>query len=579
MMKRYTGITTSKGISIGKAFLYMEDEASIPRFPIKSHEIDREMSRFTEAVSRAVTEIEDLKKKTDFSSFEGSSHILDAHILMLRDPDLGTRIENKMNDVLLNVEWVLQKVMDELIEKMNSFQDSYLRERSLDFNDISRRLLNHLMDRDVQDLSTLKEDIILIAHNLMPSEAMAMKKERVKGMALDVGSKTSHTAILARSFEIPAVLGLGRISEDVQNNDVVIIDGNQGVVIVNPDQATLDSYESTLKEWQRKESQLLYMNELSAETRDGKLIYLKGNIEVPEEVDSIFAHGADGVGLYRSEFLFLSKNGQPSEEEQFQAYSSVLKGVGGKPVTIRTLDVGGDKILDKITAKDENNPILGWRAIRFCLSEPEIFKTQLRALLRASVYGNLQIMFPMISGIEELELALGVLEEVKSELRGDNIPFRDNIPIGSMIEVPSAAMTTEIIARKVDFLSIGTNDLIQYTLAVDRGNEKVAYLYEPFHPGVLRLIKIIIESAHGQGVPVGMCGEMAGDPLATVILLGLGLDEFSMSASMIPKIKDIIRSTSLIDAEELVGNVMLMKSSREIDKYVKKWMEERFDIN
>ncbi|WP_028974503.1 phosphoenolpyruvate--protein phosphotransferase [Spirochaeta cellobiosiphila] len=577
-MKRYTGISASKGISIGKAFLYQDDEASIPKFSIKHDDITQEMNRFEEAVGKAVAEIEDIKKKTDFSSFEGSSHILDAHILMLRDPDLSLQIQKMMTEILLNVEWVLQKVMDNLIQKMNSFQDSYLRERSLDFNDISRRVLNHLMDRDLLDLSNLKEDIILVAHNLMPSDAVAMRKEHVKGMALDVGSKTSHTAILARSFEIPAVLGLGSISEEIQNRDLLIIDGNNGIVIVDPDQATLDFYQSHLQEWQRKESQLLYMNELSAETKDGKLIYLKGNIEVPEEVDSIFAHGADGVGLYRSEFLFLSKHTMPSEEEQYKAYTSVLKGVGGKAVTIRTLDVGGDKILKNINIKNENNPILGWRAIRFCLSEPDIFKTQLRALLRASISGNLQIMFPMISGIEELERALAILEEVKYQLKREGIPYRDNIPIGSMIEVPSAAMTTEIIAKKVDFLSIGTNDLIQYTLAVDRGNEKVAYLYEPFHPGVLRLLKIIIEGAHSQGITAGMCGEMAGDPLATVILLGLGLDEFSMSAYMIPKIKGIIRSTSLLEAEELVGNVMLMRSSREIDKHVRRWMEERFDI-
>ena len=324
--------------------------------------------------------------------------------------------------------------------------------------------------------------------------------------------------------------------------------------------------------------QLLSLNELPAETQDGKLIFLNANIEAPEEIDSVLAHGADGIGLFRSEFLFLQPDGYTSEDQQYEYYRRVLEGMNGNPVTIRTLDVGGDKIIPDLQGFDEKNPILGWRAIRFCLSRKDIFKTQLRAMMRASVHGSLRIMFPLISGIEELDEVLEVLEEVKQELKDKGINFAKDIPCGIMIEVPSAALISDILARRVDFFSIGTNDLIQYTIAVDRGNEKIAYLYEPFHPGVLRLINMTVENAHIHGISVGMCGEMAGDPYASVILLGLGLDEFSMSPFGIPEIKKIIRSVALSEAEELVGIIMDMKSHQEIEQYVKSWMNERFDL-
>ena len=322
----------------------------------------------------------------------------------------------------------------------------------------------------------------------------------------------------------------------------------------------------------------MQLNDLPAETKDGKLILLKGNIEIPEEVDGVGGHGADGIGLFRSEFLFLGSDRLPTEEEQYHAYRHVLEAMGHKPVTIRTLDVGGDKIGAGIEACDEKNPLLGWRAIRVCLSEPHLFRTQLRALFRASVHGTLRVMFPMISGTQELNRALEVTDEVRDDLRKEGVPFEEHMPIGIMIEVPSAALTSDILARKVDFFSIGTNDLIQYTVAVDRGNEKIAYLYEPFHPGVLRLIKMIIDNAHREGLPVAMCGEMAGDPLASVVLLGLGLDEFSMGAVAIPEVKRIIRSVSLAEAEELAGDVMELRGADEINRAVREHMQQRFDL-
>ena len=395
---------------------------------------------------------------------------------------------------------------------------------------------------------------------------------------MDAGGKTSHTAILARSFEIPAVLGLSDISKKLSSGDEIIVDGNSGTVIIEPDEETRERYINTWKAWQKREVELLRMNQLPAETKDGKLIMLKANIEVPDEVDSVLSHGADGIGLFRSEFLFMNSAGLSTEDEQYEMYSRVLEEMDGKSVTIRTLDIGGDKTIPDLEGFDEENMLLGWRAVRFCLSRKDIFKTQLKALLRASIHGNLQIMFPLISGIEELQSVLEVLEETKTELSEENISFRNSIPLGIMVEVPSAALTSDILAKNVDFFSIGTNDLIQYTIAVDRGNEKIAYLYEPFHPGVLRLIKMIVENAHDQGIPVGLCGEMGGDPFSTVILLGLGLDELSMSSVGIPEIKKIIRSVSLSEAEELVGTIMDMRSYIEIDQFVKNWTYERFDF-
>lgn len=577
-MEKLKGISASPGIAIGKVFFYLDETIRVPTYTISSDEIDTEKKRFFEAISKAALELENLKRTSANEMGEEQSKFLDSHILMLQDPEFTGQIISNLERDLKNVEFILFQAIENLIGKLESSTDVYLKERTLDFHDISKRVLNHLMFRERLSLSDLEEDVIIVTHDLLPSDALAFSGGRVRGLAMDAGGKTSHTAILARAFEIPAVLGLSVVSRYVRTGDEIIVDGNTGVVIVNPDSATRASYLRTYEAWQKREMELLTLNELPAETKDGKLIQLMANIEVPEETESAISHGADGIGLYRSEFLFLSPEGLPSEEAQYESYRRVLEAMGGKSVTIRTLDLGGDKALHGMQDNKEANPILGWRAIRFCLSQRDMFLSQLRAILRASVHGKLQIMFPMISGIEELDNALEVLDEARISLEKDGIEFSRDVPVGIMIETPSAAMTSDILARRANFFSIGTNDLIQYTIAVDRGNERIAYLYEPFHPGVLRLIKVVIDHAHMAGIAVSMCGEMAGDPVATVILLGLGLDIFSMSAFTIPEVKKIIRTVSVWDAEDLVGTISDMWSVVEIDQYVNNWMHERFDI-
>ena len=572
------GIMVSPGIAIGPACVRAPELLSVPSYEISMGQIPYEIERFQAARAKAVQDIEILLQRGEPEIGEMERKLLNSHLLMLNDPHFQEELTRTLKERRKNVESVLREIEESLTEKLESSGDDYLKERGLDIRDISNRLLSHLLKQKRGNLADIDRECILVAHNLLPSDIISMNRDKIVGIATDFGGKTSHVAILARAFEIPAVLGLSDITSFVRDEDNIILDGNRGLVIVDPDEATLKEYITSKEAWQQHELQLLNLNELRAETRDGKLLQLESNIEVPDEIHSVLAHGADGIGLFRSEFLYIVPRKFPDEDEQLGAYNRVLEGMKPRSVTIRTLDLGGDKVIPGVIPGGELNPILGWRAVRFCLSKPDVFKSQLRALLRASVHGNLKIMFPMISGAEELETTLEILEEAKEELRGRGQPFDEHVPIGIMIEVPSAAFTSDILARKVSFFSIGTNDLIQYMIAVDRENERIAYLYEPFHPGVLRLIKMVVDNAHSNGIPVGMCGEMAGDPYAAVILLGLGLDEYSMSAIGIPTIKRIIRSVTIAEAEELVGTIMEMKSSQEIDRYVRAWMGERFDF-
>lgn len=577
-MKKFKGISASPGIAIGRIFVYLDENLKVPQYDIHPDDLESEFQRFKGAAALAAEEIKLLQKKASERELGDESRFLDSHILMLSDPEFISQIERNLKSYLKNVEWILFLTVKQVVKTLESAASPYLRERTVDIHDVAKRVFNHLMFKERISLSDLEMDVVIVTHDLLPSDAIGMKRSRVKGIAMNAGGKTSHTAILARAFQIPAVLGLSDITNYARSGDRIIIDGNEGTVILEPDADTLKIYKNLLNEWHEHEIALHVQNKLPCVTKDGKAIHLYANIEVPEETESVIKHNAYGIGLYRSEFLFLQSEGEAAEEKQFEAYSSVLKSMQGYgSVTIRTLDVGGDKLIPDIKLIDEKNPILGWRSVRFCMGRKDIFKTQLRALLRASVFGNLKIMFPMVSGIDELEEVFSVLENVKKDLRKENIKFSENIPVGIMIEVPSAAVTSDLLARKVDFFSIGTNDLIQYTIAVDRGNEKVAYLYEPLHPAVLRLIKMVLDNAGAADIPVSLCGELAGEPQAAVVLLGLGLENFSMSSTSFPEIKKIIRSVTIEEARKLAENILRMDSAREINVFVKKWMDEKFE--
>ncbi|MDO8488737.1 MAG: phosphoenolpyruvate--protein phosphotransferase, partial [Candidatus Omnitrophota bacterium] len=447
-------------------------------------------------------------------------------------------------------------------------------ERTADINDVGKRILRNLLGKEKKGLGDIKEKAIIVAHDLSPSDTAAMHTKNVAAFVTDIGGKTSHTAIMAKSLEIPAVVGLETITAKVNPGDILIVDGSMGIVIVNPDEETLSDYRQKLEKLKGIAERFLSVKDLSAVTTDGRVIMINANIEFPDEVSSVKLHGSEGIGLYRTEFFYMNRKDSPSEDEHYQAYKYVAQEMNPHPVIIRTLDIGGDKFLSQFKIPYEMQPFLGWRAIRFCLARPDIFKLQLRAILRASAHGNLKLMYPMISGIEELRQANHLLNDAKEELRQKKLAFNDKIKVGVMIEVPSAAMTADILAKEADFFSIGTNDLIQYSLAVDRANEKVAYLYEPAHPAILRLIKLIIDAAHNAKIKVAMCGEMAGDPSLALILLGLGLDEFSMPPQIIPELKYIIRAVGFKAAQEFAIEAMKLSTGTQVEEFAQNKLEE-----
>jgi phosphotransferase system enzyme I (PtsI) len=576
-MKKFTGIPVSSGIAIGRAFLYLEEDfPEIPRYTLRKNQIESEWKRLLTAIEEAAGEIRILHERAAREMTQEQANIFQAHLLMLDDPEFRDQLHEGLKNSQQNIEWIVWETSRELTQKLAASSNSYFRERAIDISDVSRRIIRKLLSIHKFSLADLKEDVILVAHDLLPSEVLTMNRSRVKGLLMDMGSRTSHTAILARAFEIPAVLGLSLITKEVENGDELVLNGGTGQVIISPSKSARGQYERAISQYHKRLDEFLAMGELPAETRDGHKVCLKANIELPEEAEQIGRYGAEGIGLYRSEFLFLTPGSIAEEEEQYRCYSQVLSAVGELPVTIRTMDVGGDKILPGFQAPNEKNPLLGWRAIRFSLARPELFKTQLRAILRSGANGNVRIMFPMISGIEELEQALAILEETKAECRKRKQFYREDMEVGTMIEIPSAAMTADILAERSDFFSIGTNDLIQYSLAVDRGNEQVNYLAKPFHPAVLRLIKKTIDAAHKRKIKAAMCGEMAGDPLATALLLGMGLDEFSMTASVIPQVKRIVRGATLEDCRLLAERALECTSYQHVTLLVNAWMAENF---
>ncbi|MDR2101508.1 MAG: phosphoenolpyruvate--protein phosphotransferase [Treponema sp.] len=576
-MKKFTGIPVSAGIVIGRAFLYLEDDfPEIPCYAIRKNQVESEWKRLLAAYEEAGEEIRSLHERASREMVREQADIFQAHLLMLEDPEFQDQIKERLKNSLQNIEWIVWEISRELTQKLTSSANPLFRERGVDITDVSRRLIRKLLSIQKFSLEDLVEDVILVAHDLLPSEVLTMNKSRVKGLLMDMGSSTSHTAILARAFGIPAVLGLSLITREVKNGDQLVLNGGTGQVILDPGKSTLGQYERAINQYHKQIDEFLAMRELPAETRDGHKVCLKANIEVPEEAEQISRYGAEGIGLYRSEFLFLAPGAAAQEEEQYCRYSQVLNAVGDLPVTIRTMDVGGDKLLPEFQISSEKNPLLGWRAIRFSLARPDLFKTQLRAILRSGANGNVRIMFPMISGVEELEQALTLLEEAKAECRKRKQVYQDDMEVGTMIEIPSAAMTADILAERSDFFSIGTNDLIQYTLAVDRGNEQVNYLAKPFHPAVLRFIKRTIDAAHERGIKAAMCGELAGEPWATALLLGLGLDEFSMTASAIPQVKRIIRGAALTDCRRLAEQALECRSYQHTARLIETWVAENF---
>jgi len=586
-MKTFTGIPVSDGVAIGKAFVYVEDTSpEIPRYSISEGDVPSEWNRLQTAVARAADEVNALLEQAR-RQMGKQADIFQAHLFMLEDVDFLDEIRDKLKQNLLNIECIVQDISRELCRKLKQSPDAAFRERAADIADVSRRVIDCLLcvEREASFPADLDEDTILVARDLMPSDTLLIDKSKVKGIALEEGGKTSHTAILANAFGIPAVLGLSNLSRGLRNGEPLILNGSSGVVIVNPDVETLEQQEREKEKARKRAEGFAGIRELPAETIDGHRVALLANIGLPEEAENLHRYGAEGVGLYRTEFLFMTPGNTADEETQYEAYGSVLKAMGKMPVTIRTMDAGGDKIVQSKNAGDgfaqaqtagEKNPLLGLRAIRFSLANPELFKVQLRALLRAGIHGNLKIMFPLICCVEEVEQARALLDEARAECKKNKQPFAENIEIGVMIEVPSAAVTADIIAEKSDFFSVGTNDLIQYGLAVDRGNDKVHYLSDSHQPAVLRLLKRTIDAAHENGIKTSVCGELAGDVSATAILVGLGLDEFSMNAASIPRVKEIIRGTTLESCKALAAKALRGRSVAEVRACVNAWTAENF---
>jgi phosphotransferase system enzyme I (PtsI) len=563
------GIPAAAGIAIGKAFLFHNEDFVVPRQEINEKDFAEEVAHFEDALIQTRSQIIEIQKK--ISEEMGSEHaeIFNAHLLVLEDRMLIEEVISKVKKDKVKVEYAFQEVLKKYVEVFSKLDDEYLRERLSDINDVGRRVLRNLLGKDRQSLDNLKEEVIIVAYDLSPSDTASMHKKNVIAFVTDIGGRTSHTAIVAKSLEIPAVVGLEEATLQIKDGDLLIVDGSTGTVIVDPDKETLQRYESERAKTKEVAVSFLALKDLPAETQDKHRVKVAANIELPDEVPSVISYGAEGIGLYRTEFFYMNRTDLPSEEEHFEAYKFVAQAMAPHPVVIRTLDLGGDKFLSQLHIPKDMHPFLGWRAIRFCLARPDIFKVQLRAILRASVFGKLKVMYPMISGVEELKRANTMLEEAKSELRSRSVEFDENIEVGVMIEVPSAALTCDLLARQADFFSIGTNDLIQYSLAVDRANEKVAYLYEPTHPAVLRLIENIVKTGHTHNLEVAMCGEMAGEPAFALLLLGLGLDEFSVPPMVVPEIKYIIRKINLDEAKRITQEALELSTGKEIEEFMK----------
>lgn len=575
-MEKLFGIGVSLGVVIGKAYVIDRDRVHVSRTSLSEDEVKREIARFKRAVASSKDQLSDIRRKLSIDIGEEHGYILDSHVMILDDKMLVNGTIEIIKEQMVNAEYALREVLNRFVGIFDKMGDEYLRERKADIEHVGDRILRNLAGKTVDGMEDIPDDAVVIAHDLTPADTYQMRKDRVVAFVTEIGSGTSHTAIIARSFEIPAVVGLERVTAMVENGVPVIVDGAQGVVIINPDQATFLEYLEKQRRYKYFEKELVKLAKLPAVTLDGYEVQIEGNVELPEEIDSIIRHGAKGIGLYRTEYLFLNRKRLPTEEEHFLACKQIAEKMDPYPVVVRTFDLGGDKIPIPMPIDDEVNPALGLRAIRFSLLSHDLFKTQLRGILRASAYGNLKMMFPMISGVAEVRAARRLVDDVMDELRADKVPFNEDISIGAMVEIPSAVVTADLLAKEVDFFSVGTNDLIQYSLAIDRLNEHVAYLYEPLHPAVLRLLKMVVEAGRKEGKRVSMCGEMAGEPLYALVLMGLGFNELSMNPMSIPRMKKIIRQTRYEEAVALTEKVMCFETADEASKFVIEYMADRF---
>ena len=560
------GIAASNGIAIAKAFKLIEPELTVVKATIS--DVEAEINLYKEALVKTTEELQKIKVKAAQNLSEEEAAVFDAHINMANDPELLSQTTDKIKSESVNAAYAFDEVSNMFIMMFESMDNEYFRERAADIKDIKKRILAHLLGVKVNDPSTIDEQVVIIAEDLTPSDTAQLDRNFVKGFATNIGGRTSHSAIMARSLEIPAVVGTKTILEDVKDGDMIILDGLEGNVIVNPTAEQVDHYEEVAKQYEAQKAEWAKLKNEKTVSKDGQHVELAANIGTPKDVEGVLANGGEAVGLYRTEFLYMGRDNFPTEEEQFEAYKAVLEAMGDKPVVVRTLDIGGDKELPYLHLPKEMNPFLGYRAIRLCLDDTDLFRTQLRALLRASAYGKLRIMFPMIATLNEFRSAKALLLEEKAKLVAEGVTVSEEIEVGMMVEIPSAAVLADQFAKEVDFFSIGTNDLIQYTMAADRMNEKVSYLYQPYNPSILRLVKMVIDAAHKEGKWTGMCGEMAGDQTAIPLLLGLGLDEFSMSATSILPARSLISKLSKAEMADLAAEALNKSTVEEVIELV-----------
>jgi len=558
------GISGSPGICIGKAYIVDKEGVDVvEKYYIGDAHLENEKNRFRAAVTKAKNELHGIIEDTP-EDLREHAKILETHVLLLRDKMLYGRTIETIERERVNAEWALKKVVSDIKPIFQSMSDPYLRERAADIVHVSDRIMRNLVGAEQLNIGNIDKRVILVARDLSPAETSQIQLERIKGFVTDLGGKTSHTSIIARTLGIPAVPGLVNATDIIRNDDIIVVDGTEGIVIVHPTDQTIIEFSERRSQYEAYQAVITRSSHLPAETTDGFRLQIMGNIELPEEVVSVIDNGGEGIGLYRTEFQYLSRPYFPSEDELFDKYKDVVEVMESKPVIIRTLDINGDKALASAPQYEEKNPALGLRAIRYCLKKPDVFRTQLRAILRAASYGNVRILIPMISSCDEIRETKAILEKAADSLERDGIPYNPNIEIGILVEVPSAVIMADEMAADADFFSIGTNDLIQYTLAIDRGNREVAHLYNPLHPAIIRMIKHVADVAKDRGIKVFMCGEMAGDPIHIPVLLGLGMDELSMNPQSIPAVKQMIRSLSVKDSRQCAKEVLKKKTSKDI---------------